>query len=59
MIDAKERIAVSAGSQDAGASGGNRPAERGRTVLRQETGQREIFPADCLGIVLDILRIVW
>lgn len=20
---------------------------------------REIFPADCLGIVLDILRIVW
>ena len=28
-------------------------------VLRQETGQREIFPADCLGIVLDILRIVW
>ena len=35
------------------------PAEHGRTVLRQETGQREIFPADCLGIVLDILRIVW
>ncbi len=25
----------------------------------KETGQREIFPADCLGIVLDILRIVW
>lgn len=55
----KERIAVSAGSQDTGASGGNRPAERGRTELCQKAGRRKIHPADCLGIVLDILRIVW